>query len=55
MNESRTMCLYELAARFGVSPKTLRAWIRRELPDLGHRPRTRYTPLQVHAIIDNFG
>jgi len=49
------MCLYELSARFGVSPKTLRAWIRRELPDLGHRPRTRYTPLQVHAIIDNFG
>jgi len=55
MSEQQTMCLYELADRFGVSPSTLRRWIHRELPDLGHRPRTRYTPQQVKAIMDCFG
>ena len=45
----------ELAALYGVSPKTLRTWLLPHQEAVGKRVSRYYTSLQVHIIFERLG
>ena len=45
----------ELAAMYGVSPKTFRTWLRPHLESVGERKSRYYTSRQIRIIFERLG
>jgi hypothetical protein len=54
MNEYKSMTLAQLADLCGVTPDTMRRWIRAELPELANRRRGLFKPKEVKVVVENF-